>query len=172
MPSCHSKPFIWGHLLRTCTGNFITRLNISRIFYMPDFQSYTFSQSAYTELFKSISPTSSFTCPGPSGNGICRALCYDNCPRGTVITWGSFIMYLKVHINATCIYVTQPQWVNSLWPSDAIWRQRSGSTLAQVMACCLSAASHYLNQCWLFISMVQWHSYEGSFTRDASAIDH
>ena len=25
--------------------------------------------------------------------------------------------------------------VNSLWPSDAIWRQRSGSTLAQVMAC-------------------------------------
>ena len=27
---------------------------------------------------------------------------------------------------------------NSLWPSDAIWRQRSGSTLAQVMACCLT----------------------------------
>ena len=25
-------------------------------------------------------------------------------------------------------------WFNSLWPSDAIWRQRSGSTLAQVMA--------------------------------------
>ena len=36
--------------------------------------------------------------------------------------------------------------LNSLWPSDAIWRQRSGSTLAQVMACCLTAASHYLNQ--------------------------
>ena len=41
--------------------------------------------------------------------------------------------------------------VNSLWPSDTIWRQRSGSTLAQVMACCLMAASHYQNQCWLFI---------------------
>ena len=27
------------------------------------------------------------------------------------------------------------------------WRQRSGSTLAQVMACCLTAPSHYLNQC-------------------------
>ena len=27
---------------------------------------------------------------------------------------------------------------NSLWPSDAIWRCRSGSTLAQVMACCLT----------------------------------
>ena len=37
--------------------------------------------------------------------------------------------------------------VNSLWPSYAIWRQRSGSILAQVMACCLTAPSHYLNQC-------------------------
>ena len=47
----------------------------------------------------------------------------------------------------------------SLWPSDAIRWQRSGSTLAQVMACCLMAPSHYLNQCWLIISEVQWHSY-------------
>ena len=29
--------------------------------------------------------------------------------------------------------------VNSFWPSDAIWWQRSRSTLAQVMACCLTA---------------------------------
>ena len=42
--------------------------------------------------------------------------------------------------------------VNSLWPSDAIWQHRSVSTLAQVMACCLPPPSHYLNQCWLFIS--------------------
>ena len=27
----------------------------------------------------------------------------------------------------------------------------SGSTLAQVVACCLTAPSHYLNQCWLII---------------------
>ena len=46
------------------------------------------------------------------------------------------------------------EWVNSLWPSDAIWRKRSGSTLAQVMDCCLTAPSHYLNQCWLIISKV------------------
>ena len=38
---------------------------------------------------------------------------------------------------------------NSLRPSDAIRRQRSGSTLAQVMSCCLTAPSHYLNKCWL-----------------------
>ena len=49
--------------------------------------------------------------------------------------------------------------LNSLWLGDAIWRQRSGSTLAQVMACCLMAPSHYLNQYWLIISEVQWHSY-------------
>ena len=42
--------------------------------------------------------------------------------------------------------------------SDAIWHQGSGSTLAQVMACCLMAPSHHLNQCWLIINKVQWHS--------------
>ena len=51
--------------------------------------------------------------------------------------------------------VLVPKWwpanvFNSLRPSDAIWRPRSGSTLAP---------SHYLNQCWLIISEVQWHSY-------------
>ena len=35
--------------------------------------------------------------------------------------------------------------VNSLWHSDAIWQHRSGSTLAQVLACCVMAPSHYLN---------------------------
>ena len=48
-------------------------------------------------------------------------------------------------------------YINSLWPSDTIWRQRSGSTLAQVMACCLTAPSHYLHQCWLIIGKVQSH---------------
>ena len=55
--------------------------------------------------------------------------------------------------------LVQSNLLNSLWPSDALWRQRSGSTLAQVMVCCLTASSHYLNQCWLIISEVQWHSY-------------
>ena len=54
--------------------------------------------------------------------------------------------------------------VNSLWPSDAIWRHRSGLTLVQVMACCLTAPSHYLNQCWLFISEIPWYSPGSNFT--------
>ena len=65
-----------------------------------------------------------------------------------------------------------PQWVNSLWPSEAVWWQRSGSTLVQVMACCLTAPSHYLNQCWLIVSKVPWHSSVGNFTRDTKAINH
>ena len=38
---------------------------------------------------------------------------------------------------------------NSLRPSDVIRRQRSGSTSAQVMVCCLTIPSYYLNQYWL-----------------------
>ena len=49
------------------------------------------------------------------------------------------------------------QWVNSLWPSDAIWQHRSGSTLAQVMACCLMAPSHYLNQFWSLVTYCGIH---------------
>ena len=33
-------------------------------------------------------------------------------------------------------------WYNSWWSIDAIWRHKSGSTFAQVMACCLTAPSH------------------------------
>ena len=59
---------------------------------------------------------------------------------------------------------------NSLWPIDTTWRHKSGSTLAQVMACCLMAPSHYLNRCWLIISKVQWHPSESNFTGATSAI--
>ena len=48
--------------------------------------------------------------------------------------------------------------INSLGPSDAIWRWGSWSTQVQVMACCLTAPSHYLNQCWHINSKVLWHS--------------
>ena len=65
---------------------------------------------------------------------------------GQLRSWGSFHLQ-RGHI-ASLIDI------NSLGPSDAISRQKTGSTLAQVMACCLTAQSHYLNQCWLIISKV------------------
>ena len=55
------------------------------------------------------------------------------------------------------LYATNAKWnmpypvtslLNSLWPSNNIWWHISGSKLAQVMACCLKAQSHYLRQCW------------------------
>ena len=39
-------------------------------------------------------------------------------------------------------------WVNQVKPSDVILPHRSGLTSTQVMACCLMAPSHYLNQWW------------------------
>ena len=60
--------------------------------------------------------------------------------------------------------------INLLWPSDTIWWHGSRSTLVRVMACCLTAPSHYLNQCWLIISEVLWHSPEGNFTGNAPDI--
>ena len=60
--------------------------------------------------------------------------------------------------------------VNTLWPGGTIWWKRTGSTLAEVMAWCHQATSHYLNQCWLIISKVLWHSPEGNFTWNVQII--
>ena len=83
-----------------------------------------------------------------------------------------------------------PFFINSLWPSDAILQHRSGSTLPQVMACCLTAPSHYLEQYWrsrwiqytppptslgggiIIISEVHYHSHQHIFPRETSAINH
>ena len=56
--------------------------------------------------------------------------------------------------------VLEQSWLR---PSDVIWRQGSRSTLAQVMAWCPTAPSHYLNQCWQMTSEVLWHSPDNNF---------
>ena len=55
---------------------------------------------------------------------------------------------------SVCYYVIH--WIaclNSLWPRATIWRHGSESTLVQVIVCCLTAPSHYLNQYCFFSSM-------------------
>ena len=52
--------------------------------------------------------------------------------------------------------------------SQKLW-SFTGSTFAQVMACCLMAPSHYLNQCWLIINEVFRHSTGGNVI--ANAVD-
>ena len=52
------------------------------------------------------------------------------------------------------------------------WQARSGSTLAQIMAWCLTAPSHYLNPCWHIIKGVLWHSFDNNFTRSVYKLYH
>ena len=76
------------------------------------------------------------------------------------------------HTHAQTLPQTYRVFFNSLRPSDAIWRHRSGSSLAQVLACCLAAPSHYLNQYWLIISKSQQNSCKSICTRNTSATNH
>ena len=71
--------------------------------------------------------------------GLCD-LKLDGCP------WDTSSTLLEV------LRIISKRSVNSLGPRDTIWQHRSGSTLGQVMACCLMAPSHYLTLCWLIIS--------------------
>ena len=51
----------------------------------------------------------------------------------------------------------------TLWPKYAIWHHKTWSTLVWVMACCLTAPIHYLNQWWLIMLKVLKHSSMGNF---------
>ena len=80
----------------------------------------------------------------------------------------SFVIFLRSPWTLNCNIKLVTVLFNSLWPSDTIWRHRSESTLVQVLACCLTAPSHHLNQCWLIVSKVQRHSAERNFTKNNS----
>ena len=45
-----------------------------------------------------------------------------------------------------------------------VWRYSSVSTFTQVIACCLTAPNHYLNQCRFITSGIFWHSPKTSFS--------
>ena len=75
----------------------------------------------------------------------------DNVHEGKVWCW----------FNIRNLFLSFIVGFNSLWPNDTIWRHGSWSTLIQVMACCLTAPSHYLNQYWLIICNVPWRSSDG-----------
>ena len=61
--------------------------------------------------------------------------------------------------------------VNSLASFDAVWRRWNWSTLSRVMACCLTARSHYLNKCWLVIKSILWQSPLTNFAKYALEIN-
>ena len=111
----------------------------------------------------------------------CKKICFNliwNLIKGSLLGWVPCLEGSHWIMPFKCQHDHTTNTIDSLWLSDAIffyaiWRHRSGSTLAQVMACCLMASSHYLNQCWLIISKVLWYSSsEGNFIRDTSATIH
>ena len=55
----------------------------------------------------------------------------------------------------------------SVWPIEAIWRHWSGTTRAELMACCPMTRSHYMNQYQLIIIYVLWYLSEKKFARNA-----
>ena len=123
--------------------------------------------SLYIYIFSSHStpttgPTStiprwSLSCLASSSGTMLVPTCWPVC-------WVRKPASSSIDCSETSHLTPPPMWVigiNSLWPIDAIWWHRSGSTFAQEMAW---APSHYLNQCWLIIREVQWLSYESNFT--------
>ena len=131
----------------------------------------------------------SFICPRQTDSPLCRALPGSLCHKSKVAriptVWNMDLLVFPVskfqHFNAEKLcklkhtyYVLSEKFsmtsVNSMWSSDAIWWHRSGSTLAQVMALCCQAQSHYLKQCWLCISDILWHSPKSNFKASAQAI--
>ena len=71
-------------------------------------------------------------------------------PCGTEarIFWKNFVNTITSNVLAPCVSLVIP------------YGDRYGSTLAQVMAYCLTAPSHYVNQCWLTIKGVVCYSPE------------
>ena len=79
-----------------------------------------------------------------------------------------YIIILNVDENKAIHFHWNPKGILSvlthcyMWLKDVRWLHRSGAALSQEMACCLTATSHYLNQCWL-ITEAHWHLAEGNF---------
>ena len=61
---------------------------------------------------------------------------FHSLPRYEIVTYASTSLYIH--------------FIDSLLPSDAICKDKSGSALGQVMACCLAAPSHHMIQHGLF----------------------
>ena len=79
---------------------------------------------------------------------------------GRSVCWIHRMACWMCYTGTKCMY-------SILTPSDAILRHRFGSTLVHVMACCLTAPSHYLKQCWLIIKGVLLRSPDNNCTNSA-----
>ena len=84
--------------------------------------------------------------PSQRTSNACFCYCYprQSLEKAAKMPVGDTMILMWLHCDGACAYK---------------------STLVPVMACCLKAPSHYLNQCWLIISKVLWHSSEDIIMR-------
>ena len=88
----------------------------------------------------------------------------------TNIGWNKCI-YIPYNILTVLVCFSLLLWLSILCHNDAIWWHRSGSILAQVMACFLTAPSHYLHQCSIILKGFLWHSPKTNFIAIAQDIN-
>ena len=74
-------------------------------------------------------------------------VCSENICKPAVLCCRILLCHMLSMLSGLRWYIYR--YSNSLRLNDAIWRHRSWSTFALLMACCLTAPSYYLNQCWL-----------------------
>ena len=70
----------------------------------------------------------------------------------------------KIYFKRLLWFTTIPELFDPMWPNDAVLWHIFWPILHQVIPCCLTAPSHYLNF-WLFNHEVQWQSHEDNFTK-------
>ena len=96
-----------------------------------------------------------------------------NTSKSCIYQSSRVLIIVKIHYN---MMQSTKYCINSLRPSDAVWNQELPvyvlSTLLQLMACYLKAASHYQNPCWNINNEVMWPSLGGSSAGIVHDINH
>ena len=77
------------------------------------------------------------------------------------------LMLQSSHNLAHCMRAELPSYVPNCNLIGPLFICRSYMYFCNI---CLTAPSHYLNECWLIIKAVQWHSSDSNFTRDTPTI--
>ena len=99
------------------------------------------------------------------GNIICMQWSWRWLLHSTEVSLGTSYMIVLHNLNLLWKSIS-PQLTHCGLVTPYNDMDRNGSTLVQVMACCLMAPSHYLNHCLLIILGVLWHSPGNNVTRD------
>ena len=142
--------------------------------------------NAWFACTKFIRNINTFCSQTLKARALIRSFPVDIWPTTAMYQWNSFCWNGALSISAHMIQVChiflfffvfsasliEPIWpfMDSLWPGDAMWWHGSESALDKVMVCCLTAPSHYLNQCWLIVKGILWHS-NNNLTRSAHELN-